>query len=57
LHLLEQRDLSNGCGRDAFILGFQANLLERDDALIGCGEIKGFVDDSVCAYRDVLDML
>jgi hypothetical protein len=49
VHLLEQRDLPDGRRRDALVLGFEADLLERDDALVLRGEVLGLVDDSVRA--------
>ena len=50
VHLLEQRDLANGGRRDALILGFEADLLERDDALVLCCEVAGLVDNSVGSW-------
>jgi len=48
-HLLEQGDFADGGRGHAFVLGFQADLLERDDALVGGGEVTGFVHDAVGA--------
>lgn len=47
-HLLEERDLANGGAGDAFIFGFEADLLEGDD-FAAIGEVAGFVDDTVSA--------
>lgn len=52
VHLFEERDLADGGGRDAFILGLQANLLERDNALVRSAQVDGFVDDTVCAWEE-----
>lgn len=46
-HLLQERNLADGGRWDAFVFGFQSDLLEGDDA-VGVGEIFGFVDDAVC---------
>jgi len=48
-HLLEQGDFADGGGGNAFVFGFETDLLEGDDALVGGGEIAGFVDDAVCS--------
>jgi len=45
-HLLEQRDLADGGRRNALIFGFEADLLQRDDAPV-VGEVAGLVDDTV----------
>lgn len=50
VHLLEQRDLANGSRGDALIFGFEADLLERDDALVLCCEVAGLVDNSVSSW-------
>jgi hypothetical protein len=49
VHILEQRDLADSGGRDAFIFSFQADLLESDDAVVFGGEVLGFVYDSISA--------
>ena len=49
VHFLEKRDLTNGSGRDTFIFGFEADLLEGDNALIGSAQVEGFVDNTVRA--------
>ena len=49
VHFLEKRDLANGSGRDTLIFGFEANLLESDNALIGSGQVEGFVNNTVRA--------
>ena len=46
-HLFEKGDLADGCGGDAFIFGFEADLLEGDDALVGSRQVAGFVDHPV----------
>ena len=48
--LLEQRDLSDRRRRNAFILGFEADLLEGDDAA-RVGEVARFVDDAVGPWQ------
>lgn len=50
VHLLEQRDLANGCGRDALVLCLETDLLESNNALVLGGKIASFVDDSVRAW-------
>ena len=47
VHLLEQRDLADGCRRDALIFGLEADLLEGDDAPVLGRQVLGLVDDSV----------
>lgn len=49
VHFLEKRDLANGSGRDTFIFGFEADLLESNNALIGRAQVEGFVDNTVRA--------
>lgn len=49
VHFLEKRDLTNGSGRDTFIFGFEADLLEGDNALIGSAQVEGFVNNTVRA--------
>ena len=51
-HLFEEGDLADGGGGDAFIFGFQADLLEGDDALVGSRQVAGFVDHPVRACID-----
>lgn len=51
IQLLQQGDLADGGGWYTLIFGLEANLLERDNALVGGGEVAGFVDDAVCAWR------
>ena len=46
-HLFEQGDFADGGGGDALIFGFEADLLEGDDALVGGSEVAGFVDYAV----------
>lgn len=46
VHLLEERDLADRGARDALILGFQADLLESNDAA-GMGQVARLVDNSV----------
>ena len=48
-HLLEQGDFSDGCGGDAFIFGFESDLLQCDDPVI-VQEITSFVDDTVRSW-------
>jgi hypothetical protein len=50
VHLLEQRDLANGGRGNALIFGFEANLLECDNALVLCCEVAGLVDNSVGSW-------
>lgn len=50
VHLLEEGDLANGRGWHALILGFEADLLQRDDSLVFGGEVPRLVDDSVGAW-------
>ena len=50
-HLLEERDFADGSRRDTFILGFQTDLLECDDAVVGGAEVAGFVNNTVCACK------
>lgn len=50
VHLLEQRNLTDGSRRDTLIFGFQTDLLEGDNAVVGGGQITGFVDNSVRAW-------
>ena len=47
VHLLEERDLADGGGRDALILGLQTDLLERDNALVGGAQVKSLVNNTV----------
>lgn len=56
-HLLEERDLADGSRRHAFIFGFQADLLECDDAVVGGAEVAGFVNNSVCACNTTVNFL
>lgn len=49
VHLLQQADFANGSGRDAFIFGFETDLLEGDDALVGRGQVAGLVNDAIGA--------
>lgn len=49
-HLLEQRDLTDGGRWNALIFCFETDLLERDDALVLCCEVAGFVDNSVGSW-------
>jgi hypothetical protein len=49
VHLLEQRNLADGRGRDALILGFEPDLLEGEDALVLCRQVLCLVDDAVSA--------
>ena len=49
VHFLEKRDLANGSGRDTLILGFETDLLEGDNALIGSAQVEGFVNNTVRA--------
>jgi hypothetical protein len=49
VHFLEQADFANGGGRDALVFGLETNLLEGNDAVVGMGQVAGFVDDSVRA--------
>jgi len=49
VHFLEKRDLTDGSGRDTFIFGFEADLLEGDNTLIGSAQVEGFVDNTVRA--------
>ena len=47
VHLFEQGDFAD-CGTgDAFIFGFETDFLEGYDAVIGGGEVAGFVDYAV----------
>lgn len=48
VHLLEKRDLANRGGGNTFILGFQSNLLERDDAVVLGGKVAGLVNNTIC---------
>lgn len=48
-HLLEEGNLADGGGGDAFVFGFETDLLQRDDALVGRGQVAGFVYDAVGA--------
>jgi len=50
VHFFEKGDFTNGGRRNTFIFCFEANLLQGDDAA-GMGEIFGFVDDSICAWK------
>lgn len=56
-HLLEERDLADGRRRDALILGFQTDLLECDDAVVGRGEVAGFVNNTICACKTIVRFL
>lgn len=49
VHLFEQGNFADRGRGHAFIFGFEADLLEGHDALIGCTEVACFVDDSVSA--------
>jgi hypothetical protein len=50
-HLLEERDLADGSRGHTFILGFETDLLECDDAVVGGAEVAGFVDNTVRACK------
>ena len=47
VHFLEQGHLTDGGGWDALILGPEANLLERNNALVGSAQVESLVDDTV----------
>ena len=49
VHLLQQRDFADSSRGDAFVFGFEADLLERDGSLVLAGEVFGLVDDAVSA--------
>lgn len=49
VHFLEQRDLADGGRGHAFVFGLEADLLERDDAVVLCGQVARLVDNAVCA--------
>lgn len=51
-HLLQEGNLADGGGGDAFVFGFEADLLQRYDALVGRGQVAGFVYDAVCACEE-----
>jgi hypothetical protein len=53
VHLLEERDFADRRRRDALIFGLEADLLERDDALVLGREVLGLVDDSIRAWTRV----
>jgi hypothetical protein len=53
-HLLEERNLADGSRRHTFILGFQTDLLECDDAVVGGAEVAGFVNNTVCACNTMV---
>lgn len=57
VHLLEQRDLADGRRRHALVLGLEADLLERHDALVLGGEVARLVYDTVCALPNLLHLL
>ena len=48
VHLFEKGDFADGGGGDAFIFGFEADLLEGDDAVVG-EKVAGLVDHAVGA--------
>lgn len=54
VHLLEQGDLANGGRGDALIFGFEADLLEGDDALVLGGEVARLVDNSISSWLQLL---
>jgi hypothetical protein len=45
-HFLEERDLANGGGRHTLIFGFEADLLQGDNAP-AIVKVAGFVDDAI----------
>ena len=47
VHFLEQRNLADGRGRDALILGLETDLLQRNNALVGSAQVESLVDDTV----------
>lgn len=49
VHFLEKRDLTDGSGRDTFIFGFETDLLEGNNALIGSAQVEGFVNNTIRA--------
>ena len=49
VHLFEQGDLADGGAGHAPVFGLQADLLQRDDAVVRGREVAGFVDDAVGA--------
>lgn len=49
VHLLQERDLADGCAWDALIFGFEADLLQRNDAIV-VQEVLSLVDDTVGPY-------
>jgi hypothetical protein len=55
VHLLEERDLADGGGRDALVLLLEADLLERD-RLVG-GLVQRLVHHPVRALPDLLHLL
>jgi len=53
LELLEEGDLANGGGGDAFIFGLETNLLQGNDAA-AIEEVAGLVDDTVGTCRVIV---
>lgn len=49
-HLLEQRDLPDGCGGDALIFGLESDLLQCDDPVV-VEEITSFVDNTIRSWK------
>lgn len=45
-HLLQERDFADGSTGDAFILSFEADLLQGDNST-AIGKVPSFVDDTV----------
>jgi hypothetical protein len=52
VHFLEERDLADGSRGNTFILSFEANLLERDNTLIGSAQVEGLVNNTVRACKE-----
>lgn len=57
LHLLEQTDFADGRGGNAFVFGLEADLLHRDDAVVGCAEVARLVYDTIRALADLFHLL
>ena len=49
-HLFQQGDLADGGRGHAFVFGFEADFLQRNDGVVRGREVARFVDYAVCAW-------
>lgn len=51
VHFFEEGDFADCRRRDAFIFGFQSDLFQCDDSVVG-EKVASLVDDTVRAWQD-----